>query len=829
MNDVCDTPELSRKASMLSRRDVNGKMKLVDGETGAEVDNDSSAANASSSSSSSSSAPAGPVEMVFCPGCGLRQQATQKYCNNCEADLKGDGKLNDTDMCQALEDGAGDGNNDEEEEEDELDDLPARRKSFGNNFLQIEKPIRAQKYSMSAPSPGKKDSSFDINASSPSPAPSAASEGGRAGRRVRWDEASILETKRMLRELRGIRGYVDSAASDSGYYMEELYRQEALEKLRGAPDGSFLIVDGELEKEGDAEFLLLCYCDKGQVKEARIEMAEKGDQIKLKGSKHAFESMSKLVTFFAGENDERPNMLMLSMDSGPEDGMDEPVYVKTKMVRQSHLEEPWYQAELSRAEAISLIEFEPSGSFVVRDDAENPGSFQLSCVKNGKLIHKSIALTEDQEVILEGTESTFESLSALISFFASEQSDNNGLPCRLRLPKRANTKAGGSSSGGSGSGSGSSNGKSGGRGDDEGGDKSGGGDRKASVYDEDGYQQVRGEEDYEGGSSGSSSLQRSPSTRQREQKAWLRLNMPKAQALEPIMDKPDGAFVIRSSESRPECNVLSYRFRGQILHELIIIHSGSNPGMFLDCAPGKSFRSLPELIMYYEQPRSELKYPLLPSAVAPTPSKLNRGGSRRSVRENSNNDRPSLPKRASQKNLPAPMTRGASNKNLPAPMTRGASNKNLPAPMTRAPSSKSLAKIGKSPSSKSLQRSPSRKVSRASSSAVVNLNVSRSSGERLDQRAAMSNWYCMNMTKDDAVARIPKGVEGAFVVRRSSETGFATISYQHKNEVLHAHIEDTGQGLHLQESTVYQPNLSALVAYYKIPTQEDLRCSLITW
>jgi hypothetical protein len=50
--------------------------------------------------------------------------------------------------------------------------------------------------------------------------------------------------------------------------------------------------------------------------------------------------------------------------------------------------------------------------------------------------------------------------------------------------------------------------------------------------------------------------------------AWLMLNKPKREALMTISDKSDGAFVIRSSETRPDSFVLSYRFRGTIHNEV---------------------------------------------------------------------------------------------------------------------------------------------------------------------------------------------------------------------------------------------------------------------
>lgn len=77
------------------------------------------------------------------------------------------------------------------------------------------------------------------------------------------------------------------------------------------------------------------------------------------------------------------------------------------------------------------------------------------------------------------------------------------------------------------------------------------------------------------------------------------------------------------------------------------------------------------------------------------------------------------------------------------------------------------------------------------------------------------------------MAKLPQK-EGAFIVRRSEEN-FGTLSIIANGKAFHAQIEDTTQGLHLKKSAVFQPNLSALIAYYKISTQTDLPRSLLSW
>ena len=42
-------------------------------------------------------------------------------------------------------------------------------------------------------------------------------------------------------------------------------------------------------------------------------------------------------------------------------------------------------------------------------------------------------------------------------------------------------------------------------------------------------------------------------------------------------------------------------------------------------------------------------------------------------------------------------------------------------------------------------------------------------------------------------------------------------------------IMESAEGLHIKKATVYQPNLSALIAFYKHTSQKDLPHPLATW
>jgi hypothetical protein len=170
--------------------------------------------------------------------------------------------------------------------------------------------------------------------------------------------------------------------------------------------------------------------------------------------------------------------------------------------------------------------------------------------------------------------------------------------------------------------------------------------------------------------------------------------------------------------------------------------------------------------------------------------------------------------RASTGSRGSSRSRSSSKAGSPATSPRGGSPKGStrpkPPPMLRKSSSKALL----DPSAMA-QRSHSRRQSR------------RAQETRLDQRAAVSNWCCLNLTREEALARLPQK-EGAFVIRRSTDY-FATLTMVANGKHFHAQIQDTTEGLKLKKATKYQPNLSAMVAYYKIATQTDLPRPLSTW
>jgi hypothetical protein len=91
----------------------------------------------------------------------------------------------------------------------------------------------------------------------------------------------------------------------------------------------------------------------------------------------------------------------------------------------------WYHAGLSRQDAMHMIEFEPTGSFVVRDC--DVGGYVITYVHNGRIHHAQCALT-DAGYAITGSEQTFLSMYALIEACTKDNAMGD-LKCLLRMPK----------------------------------------------------------------------------------------------------------------------------------------------------------------------------------------------------------------------------------------------------------------------------------------------------------------------------------------------------------------------------------------------------------
>ena len=300
---------------------------------------------------------------------------------------------------------------------------------------------------------------------------------------------------------------------------------------------------------------------------------------------------------------------------------------------------------MSRAEAVALVEFEPSGTFVVRDNHDEPGRYILTFVHNGgELGHVEIKPYGDGFALEEEGAVEKPTLQDLMSFYATDQGlQTKHLPTKLRLPKTTHTLAAppvlqtplsppppGIA-------------------------------RRptpappiASRRGEKQQQQQPAQQQQQPpppppppmhllppppshAAKRASAASISTAGMACERPGWLQTNMPKAQALQCIAGLPDGAFVIRSSETRAQCYVLSYKFHQQVHHELIKHTPTPTIRFFLSRSPNKTFGSLQELVECFKTPSSELKYPLIPgyiaSAATPPEFQGSRDASRRASRK----------------------------------------------------------------------------------------------------------------------------------------------------------------------------------------------------
>lgn len=86
----------------------------------------------------------------------------------------------------------------------------------------------------------------------------------------------------------------------------------------------------------------------------------------------------------------------------------------------------------------------------------------------------------------------------------------------------------------------------------------------------------------------------------------------------------------------------------------------------------------------------------------------------------------------------------------------------------------------------------------------------------------------MHCTKAEALARVPRGRTGVFVIR-PNPTYFATLSVVVNGRIFNAHILDEETGLRLKGASVAHPDLSSLVQHYSDPAQNGLPIALKPW
>eukprot|EP00043_Microstomoeca_roanoka_P025022 m.7312 g.7312 ORF g.7312 m.7312 type:complete len:1252 (+) comp5162_c0_seq1:52-3807(+) len=107
---------------------------------------------------------------------------------------------------------------------------------------------------------------------------------------------------------------------------------------------------------------------------------------------------------------------------------------------------------------------------------------------------------------------------------------------------------------------------------------------------------------------------------------WLKLNpITKSQALATLIGKPNGAFVVRSSERAPNYLSLSYVFGDHIHHELVGImapETDGDSGVYLLRVPDRIFETIYDLVAYYKLNAGELLCALVEVETTTTPSRV---------------------------------------------------------------------------------------------------------------------------------------------------------------------------------------------------------------
>eukprot|EP00054_Salpingoeca_dolichothecata_P009049 m.51245 g.51245 ORF g.51245 m.51245 type:complete len:1027 (-) comp18133_c0_seq2:129-3209(-) len=597
---------------------------------------------------------------------------------------------------------------------------------------------------------------------------------------IRFDDDAINHTQR---ETKGIYKYVDSTTMDSGLYLGSVGGAEPLRLLRGRGNGAMYLHDSP--KSSDA--LKVTYHDAmGNPMQLSINVVQgpDGEGVQLQGTKAVFKTVGALINYFAGDNEEKPNLFNPSLTRQNH----RPNQVKQRSARfaeeeepakptvnNDHLNEPWFAGHKDESYVLQQVEFEPSGTFMIRETSAT--SYLLYYCKNGRNFTNSIPCMHGQYE-LEGSGRAFSSLVALVEYFYEDP--EGYLECPLRPPKS----------------------------------------HKRSQQQQQYASPTAVEPEIPGDTTGAPAP------------LWLLINISKAEALQVIMDKADGAFVVRSSESRSNCYVLSYKYKDQIFHELIHMHDGPPATFSLEIAPSRTFDSLRSMVQYYEEPRPELKFPLRPCLVmvstGPRRAKsMRRGQSMR--RQNTGMPAGGLARQPSmlvrQQSIGAGLVRQKSMKTL----TKQPSRKNIggddKAGMLKRQQSRLVRQksfgtgLGMNNQQNVLQRSQTIKKKTLGRSK----SVRKKDNGRLDTRAKTADWCCMTDTKNDALRKLnSQKREGAFIVRENSIGQFATLSVIVEGKMRHYTVEDTGHGVHIEGSGVCQPNLSALVAYYKLPTQGDL-------
>jgi len=240
---------------------------------------------------------------------------------------------------------------------------------------------------------------------------------------------------------------------------------------------------------------------------------------------------------------------------------------------------------------------------------------------------------------------------------------------------------------------------------------------------------------------------------------WLRLGIPKVEALEEISLLLDGSFVIRSAGSDRSGLVLSYTHNFSIFTDPIIQHK--TPGRVtmysLATVRDARFPSLTAMVQHFRSPGRGLKCPLALQLVA---------------------------------------------------------------------------EVGRRPSA----TTPRRRHTVDTAEAPTTLKDIRTSqrDQTLHGKShpppppGAARWYCLHLSKAEALGRLPKGLNGAFVFRPSAQH-YATLSIVVSGRIFNAHVLKNTGGFRLKGSFTDHSSLAALVAHYSDEGQTGLPIALAKW
>ncbi|EGD76281.1 hypothetical protein PTSG_00984 [Salpingoeca rosetta] len=329
--------------------------------------------------------------------------------------------------------------------------------------------------------------------------------------------------------------------------------------------GSFVVFPSQFE-----DVFTLVYVSTEGVVEKNILSRNEGYQLEG-GSHQVFPTLTDLVNHYTFV---RMNDLGTMLLQDPADFQ----------ATHRHEHAPWFRPLMTRQDAEAVLAGLADGAFVVRKCEHNNATFALSYIFDGQVRHRLI--DQDSEGITFFRESTraFKSLYELVAAYSADHLDD--IPCRLLNHIEAAQPPLSAAS------------------------------------------QQQQEATFAPDTTPAAATTAQPAPLDpiygHGSFPWLQLSpVTKAQALASLAGKPDGAFVVRSSERAPTFLSLSYVFGDHIYHELIGLlnaETDGDSGVYLLSVPDRIFETIYDLVTYYKLNAGELHCPLVETDTAPAPA-----------------------------------------------------------------------------------------------------------------------------------------------------------------------------------------------------------------